>query len=700
MSNQKKQNKTRSLDSKTGKRFERSFGKKEYRQLPRIYDRNASNNPQGYEEVEPERFHGCKNWTWWQDTETHVRHKRACNRCRDCRNYRHERIVGQAIAQATVSSVVMSLTLTYSDVDGETPDSALRLDYSDIERFLKRLRKAGYRFTKIACGEYGSKARAHWHLVLMFEWDTLTHSNVIEAIKSNHDVSRIGRDTDWRQLAPPIVANLRGEAFKQAISDPDLLVVTYPQSRRKTRLKTAHVRNTNWRFWKHGVVEAQIAKSPEYSNSEDIEGAIRYPMKYLSKDAWRDSRKYKTTPFEDLPEHIRQQTRFGPWKTAEEIDREWRSDAEQGKHVTLYNGHSLKGQEHRKWRYGNPYVKELEQQLLKQYACETDIPVEERLFRGVYSYKAKGGLGSAYFEALGAQTARLNWRSENMRGYQIGANYARKQRSLGMREIDDSGGNRAFVDSSGKLVVTGKRRFSYVMTNTNYRRFWAGFNAEKKRMGEPLTLGPKDAVIELQTQAAKASDSSTGSFGYHWWRKASVSARASMEASTGWMPAANLKGIFPTRWVKHMEENSKNFGWQTKALVSRIAAIKRDIKKNGAPEPGELYALQARTNTLAASVYGEGILHESKSVIRQIKETTIPVIDAARELIDNEVSYYQKPAVISIQPDVDEDYLEWVPPTNSRKTIASFMSTAPPDRPRRKRHVIALVDAEEPSTSA
>ena len=678
----KNKEKNRKTNSQSLKRFERSFGPKEFKQVPRIYDRNAPDNPKDFMEIEPERFHGCKNWTWWQDTETHVRHKRACNRCRDCRNYKHERIVGQAIAQTTVSSVVMSMTLTYADVDGKTPDGALRLDYSDIEKFLKRLRKAGYRFSKIACGEYGAKARAHWHLVLLFEWDTETHAKLMEAIRENSDVSRIGHETEWRQLAPPFVANLRRKAFQDAISDPEILVVTYPQSRLKTRLGTAHVRNTEWKFWPHGVVEAQIAKSPEYSSPEDIEGAIRYPMKYVSKDAWRDSRKYKTTPFDELPEHIRQQTRFGPWKTQEEIDAEWEDDAQQGKYKTLFKGHHRKGQDHRKWRYGNTYVKNLEKELIQLYGGgENDIPVEERLFKGRYTYKAKGGLGSAYFEALGAQTARLNWRTEKMRGYQVGANYAKEQRSMGMKELDDNGANRTFMNSDGHLVITGKRRFSYVMSNTNYRRFWEGYNAEMKRLGKPQTAGPDDAVIELQTQAAIASDSSTGSFGYHWWKKASVSARSTMEASTGWMPEDRVKGLFPKRWVKHMERYSRHIGWQTKGLKAQGMAIQADIKKFGAPDPALIYDLGLQADKLAARVFGKDILAETEPDIAKIKAITIPAIEAARQLIERETSLYVKPAVIEPPEQTKEDYLEWEPPTLSRKTVSTVIDVKPP-RPR------------------
>ena len=679
------------------KRFERHF-EKEFKQVPRIYDRNASDNPADYKEMEPDRYHGCKNWTWWQDTETHIRHKRACNRCRDCRNYKHERICGQAIAQANVSSVVMGLTLTYADIDGETPDAAKRLNYSDVEKMLKRMRKAGYRFSKISAGEYGGKdARAHWHLVLFFEWDSETHQRIITAIENNQSYDKIGHETQWRKLAPAHVANLRGQSFRDAIADPETLVVSYPQSRRQTKLGTAHIRNTAWKFWQHGIVEAQIAKSPDYSNEEDIEGAIRYPMKYLSKDAWRDSRKYKTTPFDQLPEHIRQQTRFGPWKTQEEIDAEWDADAAQGKYKTVFSGQRLTGQDHRKWRYGNDYFKKLEKELIAKYGSdEEEIPVEERLYKGRYNYKAKGGLGAAYFKALGVQTSRLNWKEEHMRGYKIGANYADKQPSMGMKEIGTAGGARVFLNADGKVVTSTRQRFAYVMSNANYRRFWEGYNAEQRRQQKPETAGPDDAVIELQTQAAIASDASTGAFGYHWWKKASVSSRETMVTSTGWMPEEDLRGLFPKRWINLQMDTSTNLGWQAKRVQRDMREILSDIKIYGAPDPWTVHRLLHYAESLAEQTQRTlaAMPQTSKSsdpekvkrfkadkAFREERAQRIiwPVIKDARNLSRKWLALYTQ-TVDPKPPELVDDLYDWIPPTNVRKLVGTPRSKLEPEK--------------------
>jgi len=73
--------------------------------------------------------------------------------------------VGRCLAEAKVSDGVVAVTLTYR---GDGLDTVL-LDYSDVQKFLKRLRKA-YSVRYIVAGEYGAKkGRAHWHCILFFK---------------------------------------------------------------------------------------------------------------------------------------------------------------------------------------------------------------------------------------------------------------------------------------------------------------------------------------------------------------------------------------------------------------------------------------------------------------------------------------------------------------------------------------------------
>lgn len=65
------------------------------------------------------------------------------------------------------------LTLTYSEENlpysqpGESGESHPTLDKSDLQKFLKRLRKNMGKFRYFACGEYGTKThRPHYHLII------------------------------------------------------------------------------------------------------------------------------------------------------------------------------------------------------------------------------------------------------------------------------------------------------------------------------------------------------------------------------------------------------------------------------------------------------------------------------------------------------------------------------------------------------
>lgn len=89
----------------------------------------------------------------------------ACRGCWACQAERRDDLVGRCVAEAVTSDYVAAVTLTYAGDGAET--AVLR--YSDVQKFLKRLRFAGFQVRYICAGEYGSKkGRAHWHMVLFF----------------------------------------------------------------------------------------------------------------------------------------------------------------------------------------------------------------------------------------------------------------------------------------------------------------------------------------------------------------------------------------------------------------------------------------------------------------------------------------------------------------------------------------------------
>lgn len=90
----------------------------------------------------------------------------ACRGCDLCRKNRVDDLVGRCVAEQVSSDAAFSVTLTYAE---DAPNSVV-LCYKDVQDFLKRLRKAGYKVRYICAGEYGTvKGRAHWHIALFFK---------------------------------------------------------------------------------------------------------------------------------------------------------------------------------------------------------------------------------------------------------------------------------------------------------------------------------------------------------------------------------------------------------------------------------------------------------------------------------------------------------------------------------------------------
>lgn len=86
-----------------------------------------------------------------------------CGQCIGCRLNRSYMWAVRCVHEAQMYDTNVFVTLTYSDEKLRSPS----LDYSDFQKFMKRLRrvKPGVRF--FACGEYGdSLGRAHFHAIL------------------------------------------------------------------------------------------------------------------------------------------------------------------------------------------------------------------------------------------------------------------------------------------------------------------------------------------------------------------------------------------------------------------------------------------------------------------------------------------------------------------------------------------------------
>jgi len=87
-----------------------------------------------------------------------------CGKCAGCRRDRARQWSIRMIHEAQLHERLSAVTLTYND-EHLPPGGGLR--HRDFVNFLKRLRKAGYRFRYYMCGEYGDEnLRPHYHAIL------------------------------------------------------------------------------------------------------------------------------------------------------------------------------------------------------------------------------------------------------------------------------------------------------------------------------------------------------------------------------------------------------------------------------------------------------------------------------------------------------------------------------------------------------
>ncbi|UYD39168.1 MAG: replication initiator protein [Wigfec virus K19_56] len=99
-----------------------------------------------------------------------------CRHCWQCLLNQVHSWTGRNLAEAATSAVSYAVTFTYGrSWDGRSDHiQSVQLMYSDIQKMLKRMRKAGMYVRYIIAGEYGSAMeRAHWHGIFHFYGDVL-----------------------------------------------------------------------------------------------------------------------------------------------------------------------------------------------------------------------------------------------------------------------------------------------------------------------------------------------------------------------------------------------------------------------------------------------------------------------------------------------------------------------------------------------
>ncbi len=463
-----------------------------------------------------------------------------CDKCLGCRMERYETTIGASIAEAIMSACTISVTLTYApiEVDGEKvdPDGAIRHDHRHWDQFIRSLRKR-YNVRAIRAPEYGSKdGRAHFHGILYFGWsreklqalqtdmfaESFLAKKLVPAAVQKHEFQTYDRQVTWQEFAPPLVyKSIPKSEFMEVLDDPEQLFCTVRSNKRWGRYRQ------KWWPWPHGVVEAQLLHCPdpsfEMSDENALQGAVRYAVRYSFEDPWKDSKEFRGMRFDELPEHIRQATKFGS--------------------KTQKQGYAPQ------FHKPNKYAKELQESLNKRYG-RGEIPLHDRLMTTNATYKPHGGLGRDYWPVKGRIDALAGDKIVN-RTYQLAGVFKKAKRSEAKKNA-----------AKGKLQpFVGRKQFTFYMTRTAFRHYARGFNLGRISMGYALTHGPDYVFQTMEDDVQNQRDANSGPFLYRLWEKLAVSQRLQMEENLSYMSPADIHGLAPRRQIDYWIENSDLGQW-------------------------------------------------------------------------------------------------------------------------------------------
>lgn len=176
-----------------------------------------------------------------------------CRNCWQCRSRYADDWAGRCIAESKTAKACNFVTLTYgTDMYGERlHERAVVLTYSDVQKYIKRLRRNGYPCRYFAVGEYGSlKGRAHWHLILFWQdkvpphkinrrmhedhwphgysqWEDVSYANVRYCAKYMRKDSEPGKQAHFAMSKKPPLgaayfARLAAQYVMQGLAPQDL----------------------------------------------------------------------------------------------------------------------------------------------------------------------------------------------------------------------------------------------------------------------------------------------------------------------------------------------------------------------------------------------------------------------------------------------------------------------------------------------
>lgn len=257
----------------------------------------------------------------------------SCRYCWQCRKDRVNDLIGRCIAESKFSNQTYALTLTYDEEQGV---KAVSLEYSDVQKFLKNLRYAGYKVRYLVTGEYGTKKnRAHWHIILFFRGEKHVNPETLEQVEYG-DKPRDGEyRVKWHHWKHGYVyfqePNWKGMKYvvKYVLKDEDERVkITHLAMSKKPPLGNEYFLE----LAKQHVNEMIAPKNSIYKFREvkNLRGKIiKFRMRGKTKDTflrrirWRWHKKYyPLVPQNDLfEEYFENEVKKLPWDLDYEIAR-------------------------------------------------------------------------------------------------------------------------------------------------------------------------------------------------------------------------------------------------------------------------------------------------------------------------------------------------------------------------------------------
>ena len=431
-------------------------------------------------------YMGCKNARYITDRKGNS-FNQTCERCLTCRLRKHNATIGECLAEAQTSVYVWFLTLTYADKKNGNlsvaPDGAKRPDKGHIDVMLKSLRDAGHRVSKAYVNEYGGKdGRNHWHVLLFFKASVDAEQEWKRRYLQGKPVENIwmcGKALPESYAPKFALLPLPRDQFTAALNDPETLLCEGPKFRRTGQ----GYRNT-WKYWAHGKVTCELLWGPFQSDPMALNRGVSYVVKYMSVDPWKGDKKYKHMSFDELPEVVKQTTKYGP----DVIDNKGRKTPQ----------------------LGNRYLKDCIAGLLQKYECDDDIPLDEQIYKTIVNSKNQPCLGRVYFEAVAGRHAAL------------GPDHMQRQFAIAgvVKKMTEKQIEAAVSRGETRQDLRGEKPRKFWMKEAAWVWYAEAYIQQRISMGGIEANDRDHRLANILDRKALAKERASAPLGFHLWRKA------------------------------------------------------------------------------------------------------------------------------------------------------------------------------------